>query len=87
MYCVAFSPVLNRSAKANNKNKLPIVSLVKCIMVVFIIYYIGVKKNCDTHQSFVFLVSACVAAVKCCPVLHYCVVIVAGPFGSWIVCC
>ena len=35
------------------------------------------------------MVSACVAAVKCRPALHHCVVIFSGPQGSWSVnvCC
>jgi len=42
--------------------------------------------------SFIYLitagVSACVAAVKCRPVLHHCLVIFfSGPRGSWIVYC
>jgi len=31
------------------------------------------------------VLSACVAAVKCRPILHRCVVILSGPQASWIV--
>ena len=33
------------------------------------------------------MLSACVSAVKCRPVLHHRVVIFFGPQESWIVCC
>jgi len=43
--------------------------------------------RCVCRVWFLMMLSACVAAVNCCPVLHRCVAIFfSGHQGSWIVC-